>query len=159
MYIGPWQAITNTPLKRWFVQSQPRVVPTVRRTGWPGKTAYQTVLDGLKNGKSLLIFPEGDSYPDEGSLMPFLNGVGHFALRTGVPIVPAGLCGTAELYYRKCLWMHLGRPIFVPLVPRPSGSQVAEVVEEVRECVRRLVEGYRDPIVAHKPMHWLTHLL
>jgi len=159
MYIGPRQAVTNAAWKRWFVRNNPQIILTPQRRGWLGKVAYQAVLRGLNEGKSLLIFPEGDAYPQEGELKPFSNGVVYFALKTGVPIIPVGLCGTAELYYRKHLLVHIGRPIEVPWLPHPNKKQVEDTIELLRESNLSLIYGYRDPDVAYKPLRWLTHLL
>jgi 1-acyl-sn-glycerol-3-phosphate acyltransferase len=159
MYIGPRDANANTPWKKWLYDRYPGVILTTQRWGWPGRNAYESVLKGLKSGKSLMIFPEGDAFPTEGEVKPFANGVIHFALKTGTPIIPVGLCGTAELYYKKSLLMRIGDPIFVPQVSRLSKDQVTGIKENLQEKISYLIRDYRDPEVSCKPMRWLTHLL
>jgi len=159
MYIGPRQENANTAWKKWLYDRYPGVILTEKRWGWPGRNAYESVLEGLRSGKSLMIFPEGDSFPVEGEVKPFANGVVHFALKTGTPILPVGLCGTAELYYKKSLLMRIGDPIFVPQVSRISRDQAAEIKENLQRKVSELLHEYRDPDVSRKPMRWLTHLL
>lgn len=159
MYIGPRDANANTAWKKWLYDRYPGVILTAQRWGWPGRNAYKSVLQGLKSGKSLMIFPEGDAYPVEGEVKPFANGVIHFALKTGTPILPVGLCGTAELYYKKSLQMRIGDPIFVPQVSHIRKDQVTEIKENLQKKVSELIHDYHDPDVSRKPMRWLTHLL
>ena len=159
MYIGPRDANANTAWKKWLYDRYPGVILTEQRQGWPGRDAYNSVLNGLNGGKSLTIFPEGDAFPVEGEVQPFANGVIHFALKSGTPIIPVGLCGTAELYYKKSLLMRIGAPLFVPQATHVSKSELAEIKETLQGKISDLIRGYQDPQVARKPMRWLTHLL
>jgi 1-acyl-sn-glycerol-3-phosphate acyltransferase len=107
----------------------------------------------------LVIFPEGDAFPAEGEVQPFANGAIHFAMKTGTPIIPVGLCGTAELYYKKPLLMRIGAPIYAPQASHIRKDQLAEIRETLQEKISDLISGYHDPQVARRPMRWLTHLL
>lgn len=159
MFLGPRKVVTNTFWKGWFVKIYPQIILTDERTGWPGKAAYLAVLDGLRNGKSLVIFPEGDAYPEEGDLKPLFNGAARFSMKTGVPIIPVGLCGTAELYYRKQLFINIGRPLAVSLSTYPDKGQIKSKLAQLRQEILGLISEYRDPVVTKKPLKWLTHLL
>ena len=158
MYIGPRDANANTAWKKWLYDRYPGVILTEQRSGWPGRNAYRSVLKGLESGKSLVIFPEGDAFPVEGEMQPFANGAIHFALKTGTPIIPVGLCGTAELYFRKYLLMRIGSPFIVPQASHIHKAQVEEFNETLREKIRDLIRDYHDPQITRKPMRWLTHL-
>ncbi|MEW6570983.1 MAG: AMP-binding protein [Nitrospirota bacterium] len=57
----------------------------------------------LKNGKSLLIFPEGGRSYD-GELMEFKKGIGILAQELNVPVVPVYIKGTFESLPRGRLW-------------------------------------------------------
>jgi 1-acyl-sn-glycerol-3-phosphate acyltransferase len=159
MYIGPRDANANTAWKKWLYDWYPGVFLTEQRWGWPGSNAYRSVLTGLQCDKSLVIFPEGDMFPVEGELQPFANGAIHFAMKTGTPIIPVGLCGTSELYFKKHLLMRIGAPLFIPQASHIRKAQLAEIKETVKEKISDLIRGYQDPQVARKPMRWLTHLL
>ena len=159
MYIGPREDNANTAWKKWLYDRYPGVILTTQRWGWPGRNAYRSVLSGLKCGKSLVIFPEGDAFPVEGEVQPFANGAIHFAMKTGTPIIPVGLCGTAELYYKKPLLMRIGAPIYAPQASHIRKDQLAEIRETLQEKISDLISGYHDPQVARRPMRWLTHLL
>lgn len=159
MYIGPHDVVLNTFWKRWLIGGMHWVALSTERTGWLGKSAYLMISQGLDQGKSLLIFPEGDIFFQEGKVMPFYNGVAYFALKKGLPVIPVGLCGTADLYYRKRIIVHIGKPIEVPCSPRPDKKQLEETLISIRRSNQALIDGYQDPVVDVKPLHWLTHLM
>ena len=64
----------------------------------PRKTArsLRKVVEGIRAGKSLAVFPEGTRSSD-GRLQGFKPGAFKIALRAGVPIVPVTIRGTHEL--------------------------------------------------------------
>lgn len=57
--------------------------------------ALRRALQALESGKVVGIFPEGP-FSVRGRLEPGLPGVALLALRSGVPVVPAGIRGTYE---------------------------------------------------------------
>ena len=57
----------------------------------------------LRNGKSLLIFPEGGRSYD-GELMEFKKGVGILSLELNVPVIPVYIKGTFESLPRQSRW-------------------------------------------------------
>src|SRR3990172_8261730 len=61
----------------------------------PGGGALRRALERLRLGDVIGIFPEGP-FSTRGRLEPGLPGVGLLALRSGVPVVPAGIRGTYE---------------------------------------------------------------
>ena len=66
-------------------------------------TALQTSATGLRQGKSLLIFPEGERSID-GRLLEFRKGVGILACELTVPIVPAWIEGTYQVLPVGARW-------------------------------------------------------
>src|SRR6266851_3978248 len=73
--------------------------------------ALRRALYMLQSGKVVGIFPEGP-FSVRGRLEPGLPGVALLALRSGVPVVPAGIRGTYEAL--------VGRRFYVPR-PHPLG--------------------------------------
>jgi 1-acyl-sn-glycerol-3-phosphate acyltransferase len=71
----------------------------VDRDGGSDITAIKRVLQALEAGKVLIMFPEGTRSPD-GALQPAKPGVGMFACRTQVPVVPARIFGSYEAFGR-----------------------------------------------------------
>jgi 1-acyl-sn-glycerol-3-phosphate acyltransferase len=68
------------------------------------KTArsIRKVIDGVKAGKSLAVFPEGTRTPD-GRLQEFKAGAFKIAMRAGVPIVPVTIRGSFKLLPKTTL--------------------------------------------------------
>ena len=65
----------------------------------PGPGACRSGPLGLKNGKVLLVFPEGTRTID-GHLGEFKKGSAILACELGVPVVPVGLKGAYEMWPR-----------------------------------------------------------
>ena len=76
----------------------------------PRKTALSIikVINGVKSGKSLAVFPEGTRSPD-GRLQEFKSGAFKIALRAGVPIVPVTIRGASSLLPKGSLAPRPGR--------------------------------------------------
>jgi 1-acyl-sn-glycerol-3-phosphate acyltransferase len=81
--------------------------------------AMKRVLQVLKTGRAMIVFPEGTRTRTGGMQRP-KAGVGLLACRTGVPVVPARIFGTFAAFGRKGP-LRLGTPVSVvfgrPLLP------------------------------------------
>ncbi len=59
--------------------------------------ATRAALRALKEGRVLPIFPEGHIVPESGRRIDEMKpGTAYLALHSGVPVIPAFLCGTPE---------------------------------------------------------------
>ncbi|HEY7351259.1 MAG TPA: lysophospholipid acyltransferase family protein [Terriglobales bacterium] len=101
------------------------------------KSAVRT----LKNGMSLVIFPEGGRSAD-GIIKPFLPGAFFLAIKAQVDIVPVALVGTYELlpmdtYHIKPrpLEMRVGEPISTADLTLRDMDQLSEKVQKELECL------------------------
>src|SRR5438477_12197410 len=90
------------------------VIPIERASASADRAAITTTLAALESGAIVVVFAEGRVSRVESSLGPFARGVGYLALRSGAPILPVWLSGTAELYFRKELVTIAGAPRTVP---------------------------------------------
>ena len=70
--------------------------------------SVRAIIDGIKAGKSLAVFPEGSRTPD-GRLQEFKPGTFKIAVRAGVPIVPVSIRGTYALLPKTTLAPRPGR--------------------------------------------------
>lgn len=61
--------------------------------------SFRRVFAALKEGGSLLVFPEGTRTPD-GELHAGKKGIGMIACRAQVPVVPARIFGSYEMWSR-----------------------------------------------------------
>ena len=95
------------------------VIP-VDRDGGSDVTAIKRVLQALKEQRVIIMFPEGTRSPD-GLLQAPKPGVGLFACRAQVPVVPARIFGSFEAFGKGAKFPRLGTPVAVafgsPMLP------------------------------------------
>jgi len=98
-------------------------------------------------GDGLILFPEGGLGTIEGQLrLPLKRGAVIYALRAGVPIVPIGLIGTRDLYFRKELTIRFGQPLIFPQSSRPKPQEVQAVLDALQAALMNLLpQDYREP--------------
>lgn len=106
----------------------------------PRKTAnsLKRVIEGVRGGKSLAVFPEGTRSSD-GNLQELKPGAFKIAARSGVPIVPVSIRGTHKLLPKHSL------------VPRPGKVEVVigepiDVSSYSDRDLKRLMADTRDAI-------------
>lgn len=109
--------------KGWFGRliASLNAVP-VDRDGESDLSAFRTVFKLLNDGHGLLLFPEGTRTPD-GRLQVPRKGLGLIACRTGVPIIPARVCGTYTYWGRKQKLPRLFAPLGVVFGPALHPAQ------------------------------------
>ncbi len=56
-----------------------------------GQQAVDTAIQRLKEGRTVIIFPEGALSPAEGGFQSARTGVGRLALASGAPVIPVGI--------------------------------------------------------------------
>ena len=84
--------------------------------------------------------------------MQFHKGFAHFAIKAGVPVVPVGLSGTKDVWFRKKIQVFVGEPI------PTTGQDPATLTNLAFERVKKLIPQYREPS-GRKPLRrFLTHL-
>src|SRR3989449_8730187 len=133
------------------------VIPIERASASADRAAITTTLAALEGGAIVVVFAEGRVSRAESSLGPFARGVGYLALRSGAPILPVWLSGTAELYLRKEVTTIAGRPRFVPRVS-PTKEATQTLARALHDDLARLEPSEHAPEPARKRMRWLTNL-
>jgi fatty-acyl-CoA synthase len=103
----------------------------------------EEVNDALKNGESVVIFPEGTFTPMAG-IRPFQLGAFKAAVDTQRPICPVSVRGARQILRDKTLLPRLGRvtvTFSAPIMPDPAaGSDWHEIVrlrDATREAIAR----------------------
>jgi len=134
------------------------MVITIERTSKTAdRAAIAATVAALERGEVVIVFAEGRVSRVESALGPFERGVGYLALRSGAPVLPVWLSGTAELYLRKELATIAGTPRVVPKgVPTKGATLVLARV--LHDDLARLEPSERAREPAHKRMRWLTNL-
>lgn len=56
-----------------------------------GQAAVDAALEYLRQGKTVMIFPEGDLSPAQGGFLQARTGVARLALLSGAPVIPVGI--------------------------------------------------------------------
>jgi len=106
--------------------------------------ALQLGAAGLRNGKVLLVFPEGTRTID-GKLGDFKKGSAILALELGVPVVPMGLKGAYEMwprggsFQRHAVDIIFGEPID-PKRFRNAADPYGALTEALKNEVKKLVD-------------------
>jgi 1-acyl-sn-glycerol-3-phosphate acyltransferase len=83
-------------------------IPVERDSG-ADIAAIKRVLQTLRDGRPIIMFPEGTRSRD-GRLQPPKSGVGMFACRAGVPVLPARIFGSFDALGRS-RGLRLGTPV------------------------------------------------
>jgi long-chain acyl-CoA synthetase len=99
---------------------------------------------GLRGGRILCIFPEGARSFD-GRLGPFKKGAAILARELDVPLVPAAICGTHEVWARDSRRIHLhkvkvvfGKPLRASQGEEASPDQAD--TDELKQAIAGLME-------------------
>lgn len=120
------------------------VIP-VDRDGGSDVGAIKRVLQALKQEKIIIMFPEGTRTSD-GALQPAKPGVGLFACRTQVPVLPVRIFGSFEALGRKG-GLRLGTPVSVvfgrPLQP-PEYDDPAAGKERYQRASERIMAAIAE---------------
>ena len=110
----------------------------------------------LAAGGVLAVAGEGRLSDREGEALPLQEGVAYFAIRAGVPIVPAGIVGTRWVHFGKRLTLRIGHPVpTAGLRGRDAASRVTAVVQA---SLAELLGGPRDERVPGPFGRWVSDL-
>ena len=98
-----------------------------------GQGSFDQALDALESRRSLGVFPEGTTNRQPDVLLKGYSGVAQMSLKTGVPVVPAGI--RFPKHSSKCpiseyipFSIEFGEPI------HPGDPQEKPTLKKVRDC-------------------------
>jgi putative phosphoserine phosphatase/1-acylglycerol-3-phosphate O-acyltransferase len=100
------------------------------------KESMDGVARRLRDGVSILLFPEGTRMPTP-TLGRFKKGAFHIARQAGVPIVPIVLRNTGELAWRRSLFVNPGTVEVAVLDPIPTRDWAAGDLDQHIASVRQ----------------------
>jgi 1-acyl-sn-glycerol-3-phosphate acyltransferase len=138
------RSLMKIPFLGWHLQLAGHV-PVDRNAG--SRAAAEVIgrfEQVLKEGKPLLVFPEG-TRSEDGLLRGFKNGGFYAAVRAGVPVVPVALEGTHKLMKKGALdtgdgtMRKVSIKVGAPLVAKTEGREGARV-NELRERTHAAVK-------------------
>jgi 1-acyl-sn-glycerol-3-phosphate acyltransferase len=124
------------PFMGWHLRAAGHF-PVDRRDARRAARSVRAVIDGIRDGRSLAVFPEGTRSPD-GRLQEFKSGAFRIAIKAGVPIVPVAIRGAFELLPKTSL---------APM-PGPIDVVIGEPIEttEYHDSITALIERTRRAI-------------
>jgi 1-acyl-sn-glycerol-3-phosphate acyltransferase len=113
----------------------------------------------LKRGGSLLIFPEGTYMgAEEGKLLELQPGAAHFSQISGAPLVPVGITGTRELWFRKSVTLRVGKPIYPKEFEGSTHERVDAMTGRLEKELRAMLPGDHERARIRLLRKWLTML-
>lgn len=114
-----------------------------------GKGARKAMVESirsLRDGATLIIFPEGTREFSDGKMLPFKPGAVRIAMEAGVPILPVSILGANKVWAqdikiprpRKVKLIY--HPIFeIPTIP--EGIEANQFAEELTEKLKKIIES------------------
>lgn len=109
------------------------------------KEAYQKSVEVLRDGATLVIFPEGSREFAAGELLDFKTGAVRMAIEADVPILPVTLRGANKVWAREMRFPRPFQKITVIYHPLFEVSPAVEGADE-REHARKLTEKLKQTI-------------
>jgi len=114
-------------------------IPLDRSDGRRALKSIEAAAAMIRNGRSVVIFPEGTRTPD-GNLLPFKRGGFLLAVKAGVPIVPFTINGSAKVNPCKRLEIYPGTITIRFAEPintaGKSGSHRDHLMEQVKAAIK-----------------------
>lgn len=139
--------VFSWPIAGWLARSTGQI--PVRR-GIADRVALERVLASLREGKALVIFPEGTVERQE-QMIAAHTGVAMLALRSGATLLPVAHAGTRRVLRRSGGWrpkviVHIGEPYVSTLpagVSRKVGLQVItdDIMKRIAEMMPQELRG------------------
>jgi 1-acyl-sn-glycerol-3-phosphate acyltransferase len=116
-------------------------IPVDRTDRSTARETFAAAQARVREGASLLLFPEGTRAPED-TLLPFQRGGFLLALKSGLPIVPVGIQATRRIRRRGGWVIHPGPAIVrygAPIDPGAYGvRRKPELMAEVRRQIAEL---------------------
>jgi lyso-ornithine lipid O-acyltransferase len=151
--------VSRADLARWpLVGPAARAVGTVfvqRGDAMSGATAVRVIRTRLSEGATIIVFPEGTTFPDD-DVRPFQPGAFVAALHSGADILPVGLAygsGSGAAFFGESFPVHVARmaaarPSRVAMcigspIPIAEDARASRLRDRAQLDVQRLVAAAR----------------
>lgn len=114
-----------------------------------GLKTILTAIDGIRNGISVFVFPEGTrNRGEELSMLPFRDGALKIATKSGCPVIPVSMNNTAEIFEnhfpvvkKAHVVIEYGDPIYPDRLDKDTKRHIGEYVENIiKETIRKNAE-------------------
>ena len=147
--LAKYELFTN-PVAGWFLHKMGAI--PVRR-GEADIESVKQVLRVLKDGKQLLIFPEGTRNKEGTQQMAeFKTGTARFAIKAKVPIVPMIYYQSPKAFRKN--WLYVGEPFtleeYYGARTIDENHAATQVIKEKMDETRRLCNEYVESVTKKK---------
>lgn len=114
-----------------------------------GLKTILTAIDGIKNGISVFVFPEGTrNRGKELSMLPFRDGALKISTKSGCPVIPVSMNNTAEIFEnhfpfvkKTHVVLEYGAPIYPDRLDKDTRRHFGEYVENIiKETIKKNAE-------------------
>ena len=151
---GPTGFVAKKEMKRWpLLRDWMELVNCLFLDRQNIKEGLKTILEGIekvKSGISLWIFPEGTRCENEDctELLPFREGSLKIAEKSGCPVIPVAIRGTAEVFETHIPWIRpshvvirFGEPVYIKELKgdarKFSGAYIRDIIISMLKEIRR----------------------
>ncbi|CDF32427.1 1-acyl-sn-glycerol-3-phosphate acyltransferase [Chondrus crispus] len=142
--------IFKLPIVGWAMEMAGNIA--LRRMNRRGQMeAYRKMVAVVKNGLSLVIFPEG-TRSASGKMRKFQSGGFRAAKKQNAPIVPVTILGTREVMPAHA-WVPLRYPTKpISLVVHPPLDTANRSVHELQDCAYEAIDSALPPEAQTRPL-------
>jgi 1-acyl-sn-glycerol-3-phosphate acyltransferase len=108
--------------------------------------AMHEALNSLRDGATLMIFPEGARSFLDGKLLPFKTGAVRIAMEAKVPVLPITICGANKVWSQDIKFPRFKKVkiYFHPLfeIPEmPAGTDEHQFAAMITEQIKEIIES------------------
>jgi 1-acyl-sn-glycerol-3-phosphate acyltransferase len=140
--------LTRVPIFGWALRHSDHIIID-RSNHVQAMTSLRGAVEKMRQGLSVIIFPEGTRGPGDGTLLPFKKGGFVLAQEAGIPIVPMVVGGSADVLSRHGWEIHGGTIDVLVGEPIPvTGLEREELMARVREYLERMLPRTQSHRVA-----------
>jgi 1-acyl-sn-glycerol-3-phosphate acyltransferase len=135
--------LTRVPIFGWALRHSDHIIID-RSNHVQAMASLRAAVEKIRQGLSVIIFPEGTRGPGDGTLLPFKKGGFVLAQEAKIPIVPIVVQGSPEVLSRRGWQIHGGDIDVLVSEPIPVASvQCEELMQRVREHLERMLPRTR----------------
>jgi 1-acyl-sn-glycerol-3-phosphate acyltransferase len=133
--------LTDLPIAKTFFNTID--IPVAREDSSKSAVTFKRSMQALKEGRSLVIFPEGGIMPDSTKVKPLKEGAFQLAVRLKIPILVIGLPDNYKRMneYLKSAESGRIRVILHPLL-EPVGCTADELKQKVHNMLQQDINKY-----------------
>jgi 1-acyl-sn-glycerol-3-phosphate acyltransferase len=114
-------------------------VPVERSRPHEAKRSFEEAAARIRQGTSVVLFPEGTRSRRAGVMLPFKAGTFYLAIQAGVPVAPITLNGTRHTHEPDTLHIRGGQTEMIIHEPIPTEGLSAENVQALSQRVREKI--------------------